>query len=93
VSNESLLIGAAVFAMAFGALATAFQNIRHPPARPIINFAGIAGVYLGLWAETEHMAWLYAPCLVLLLGATAAQLRSSRPREPDDNDRKPGGIS
>jgi hypothetical protein len=87
VSNESLLIGAAVFAIVFAALVTAFEHIRHPPARPVINFTGIAGVYLALGAETEHAAWLYAPCLILLLGATAAQLRSSRPSSSNDDDR------
>jgi hypothetical protein len=93
VSNESLLIGAAVFAVAFGALVTLFEHIRHPPARPVINFTGIAGVYLGLWAETEHVAWLYAPSLILLLGATTAQLRSYRPSDPNDDDRPGGGVS
>jgi len=93
ISNESLLIGAAVFALAFGVIVTVFEHIRHPPARPLINFTGIAGVYLGLWAETEHVVWLYAPCLILLLGATAAQLRSSRPSRSSDSDRPPGGIT
>jgi hypothetical protein len=60
--------------------ATVLEHIRHPPARPVINFTGIAGVYLGFWAETEHVAWLYVVCLILLLGAAAAQLRSLRPR-------------
>lgn len=93
MSNESLLIGAAVFAVAFGALVTTLEHIRHPPARPVINFTGIAGVYLGLWAETEHVAWVYVPCVILLLGATAAQLRSSRPSGRNDDDRPVGGIS
>lgn len=93
MNNESLLVGAAVFAPAFGALVTVFEHIRHPPARPVINFTGIAGVYLGLWAETEHTVWLYVPCMILLLGATAAQLRSSRPLRSSDDDRPPGGIS
>ena len=45
-----------------------FEHIRHPSARPGINFTGIVGVYLGSWAETEHAVWLYVPCLILLLG-------------------------
>jgi len=93
MSNESLLIGAAVFALAFGVLVTVLEHIRHPPAGPVINFTGIAGVYLGFWAETEHVVWLYAPCVILLLGATAAQLRSSRPSRSSDGDRPPGDIS
>jgi hypothetical protein len=93
MSNESVLVGAAVFALAFGALVTVFEHIRHPPARPVINFTGIAAVYLGFSAETEHVAWLYVPCLILLLGATAAQLRSSRPSRSGDDDRPPGGVS
>lgn len=93
VSNESLLIGVAVFAVASGALVTTLEHIRHPPAKPVINFTGIAGVYLGFWAEQEHVAWLYVPCLILMLGATAAQLRSSRPSPPHDDDGPVGGIS
>jgi len=94
MSNESLPVGAAVFALAFAALVTVFEHIRHPPARPVINFTGIAGVYLGFWAETEHAVWLYVPCLILLLGAAAAQLRSSRPaKRASDDDRSVGGIS
>ena len=92
VSNQPLLIGAAVFAVAFGALVTLVEHIRHPPARPVINFTAIAGVYLGLWAETEHVAWLYVPCLILLLGATAAQLRSSRALGSNDDDRPAGRV-
>lgn len=94
VTNESLLIVAAIFAVAFGALVTVLEHIRHPPARPVINFTGIAGVYLGLCAKTEHVARLYVPCLILLLGAAAAQLRSSRPaKRASDDDRSVGGIS
>jgi hypothetical protein len=48
MSNESLLITAALFAVAFGALVTALEHLRHPPATPLITFSGIAGVYLGL---------------------------------------------
>ena len=62
LSNESLLIGAAVVAIAFGALVTLLEHIRHPPAKPVINFTGIAGVYLGFYAEMEHVRW--CTCLV-----------------------------
>ena len=93
MSNESLLVGAAIFAVAFGTLVTVLEHIRHPPAEPVINFTGIAGVYLGLWAETEHVAWLYVPCLILLLGAAAAHFRSPRSSGPSDDDRPAGGIS
>jgi xanthosine utilization system XapX-like protein len=92
LSNESLLIGAGVFAVAFGVLVTTLEHIRHPPAKPVINFTGIAGVYLGFYAETEHVAWVYAPCLILMLGATAAQLRSSRPSRTNDDDHPVDGI-
>ena len=47
-------------------MVTALERIRQPPARPLIAFTGIAGVYLGLLAEVEHVAWLYVPCLTLL---------------------------
>lgn len=93
VSNESLLIGAAIFAVAFGALVTVLEHIRHPPARPVINFTGIAGVYMGLCALTEHVAWLYVPCLILLAAATAAQFRSSRRAGSRDDNRPVGGTS
>lgn len=94
VTNESLLIGAAIFFVAFGTLVTVLEHVRHPPARPLINFAGIAGVYLGLCAVTEHVAWLYVPCWILMLAATVGQFRSSRAaRRPGDDDRPVGGIS
>ena len=93
MSNDSLLISAAVFAVAFGALVTALEHIRHPPATPLITFTGIGGVYLGLYAEVERVAWVYAPCLALLLGATAAQIRDSRRSDHKDDDRPAGGIA
>lgn len=94
MSSESLLISAAVFALAFGAIATTLEYIRHPPATPLITFTGIAGVYLGLYTEVEHVAWLYVPCLVPLLGAAGAQIRDSRRSEHnDDDDRPAGGIA
>ena len=66
MTNESLLIGAAVFMLVFGAFVTLLECIRHPPATPVITFTGIAGVYLGLCATVEHIRWLYLPCLAIL---------------------------
>ena len=63
VSNKSLLISAAVFFVAFGALVTVFEHVRHPPATPFLNFTGIAGLYLGLCAVVEHVRWLYVPAV------------------------------
>jgi hypothetical protein len=67
VSNASLLIGAAVFMLAFGVLVTVVERTRHPPATPVITFTGLAGVYPGLCATVEHVRGLYLPCIVLLL--------------------------
>jgi hypothetical protein len=92
VTNESLLIGAAVFMLAFGAFVTVLERIRHPPATPVITFTGIAGVYLGLCATVEHIRWLYLPCLVLLLSAAATQLRAFRRSDRDDDNRRTGGT-
>ena len=93
MTNESLLIVAGVFMLAFGVLVTVLERIRHPPATPIITFTGFAGVYLGLFATVEHIRWLYLPCIVLLLGAVATQLRNSRPSGRDDDNRRTGGTA
>jgi len=85
VTNEYLLIGAAVFMSAFGVLVTMLERIRHPPATPVITFTGLAGVYLGLSASVEHVRWLYLPCLILLLSATASQLRAVRQSGRNDD--------
>lgn len=92
MTNESLLIGAAIFAAAFGVVVTVLERIRHPPATPVITFAGIAGVYLGLCASVEHMRWLYLPCVILLLSATASQLRAFRRSGRNDDDGPTGGT-
>lgn len=76
MTNESLLITAAILMLAFGIVATLLERDRHPLATPLITFTGIAGVYLGLCATVEHIRWLYVPSLVLLVGATAGQLRA-----------------
>jgi hypothetical protein len=93
VGNESLLISAAIFAAAVGALVTVLEHIRHPPVRPVINFTGIAGVYLGSGPKPSMWPGCMVPCLILLLAATAAQLRSSRPSGRTGDDRPVGGIS
>ena len=93
MTNESLLIGAAIFASAFGVLVTALEHIRHPPATPLITFVGIAGVYLGLCASVENIRWLYLPCLILLLGASASQLRAFRRSGRNDDDSPTGGTA
>ena len=93
MTNESLLIGAAIFAAAFGVLVTVLERLRHPPATPVITFTGIAGVYLGLWASVEHIPWLYLPCRVLLLGATATQLRAFWRSGRNDDDGPTGGTA
>jgi hypothetical protein len=92
VTNESLLIIAAVFMLAFGTVVTLLERIRHPPATPLITFTGIAGVYLGLFATVEHSRWLYVPCLALLLGATASQLRGFRRSERKRGNGRTGGT-
>lgn len=92
MTNESLLIGAAVFMLAFGAFVTVLERIRHPPATPVITFTGIAGVYLGLCATVGHIRWLYLPCLVLLLSVAATQLRAFRRSGRDDDNRRTGGT-
>ena len=91
MTNESLLISAAVFMLAFGVLVTVLERIRHPPATPVTTFTGLAGVYLGLCATVEHIRWLYLPCLILLLCYAATQLRAlRRPSRHDDNGRTGG---
>jgi xanthosine utilization system XapX-like protein len=92
VTDESLLIGAAVFMLAFGVFVGVLERIRHPPATPVITFTGLAGVYLGLCATMEHVRWLYLPCLVLLLSVAATQLRASRRSGRDDASRRTGGT-
>lgn len=93
MTNESLLIIAAVFMLAFGAFVTVFERIRHPPATPVLTFTGLAGVYLGLSATVEHIRWLYLPCLVLLSGVAATQLRAFRRSGRDADDRRTGGSA
>ncbi len=93
MTNESLLIGAAVFMLAFGAFVTVLERIRHPPATPLVKFTGIAGVYLGLAATVEHIRWLYLPCLVLLLSVAVTQLRPVRRSGRDDADRRTDGSA
>ena len=93
MTNESLLIGAAVFMLAFGVFVTVLERFRHPPATPVITFTGFAGVYLGLCATVEHIRWLYLPALVLLLSAAAIQLRAFRRSDRDDDNRRTGGTA
>jgi NhaP-type Na+/H+ or K+/H+ antiporter len=93
VTNESLLIGAAVFMLAFGVVVTVLERIKHPPATPVITFTGIAGVYLGLAATVEHIRWLYLPCLVLLFSAVAMQLRAFRRSGRDLDNNRTGGAA
>lgn len=92
MTSESLLIGAAILMAAFGVLVTVLERIRHPPATPVVTFTGIAGVYLGLCALVEHMPWLYLPCWILLLGATASQFRSFRRSDRNDDDPASGAA-
>ena len=91
MSNKSLLISAAVFMVAFGALVTVLEHVRHPPATPLLNFTGIAGVYLGLCAVVEHVRWLYVPAVILLLGAAATQLRAFWRSGRNDDERPANG--
>ncbi len=93
MTNESLLISAAVFMLAFGTVVTWLERIRHPPATPLITFSGIAGVYLGLCATVEHSRWAYVPCLVLLLGAAASQLRAFRRSDGNRGNGRTGGTA
>ena len=93
MTNESLLIGAAVLMLAFGAFVTVVERIRHPPATPMITFTGLAGVYLGLCATMEHLRWLYVPCLILLLSVAATQLRAFRRAGRNDDNRRTDGTS
>jgi hypothetical protein len=85
VSNESLLISAAVFMCALGVLVGVLERTRPPPATPGITFTGIAGVFLGLSATVEHIRWLYLPRVILLLGCAAISAScfpAIRPRAP-----------
>jgi xanthosine utilization system XapX-like protein len=91
VTNESLLISAAVLMFALGVFVTVLERIRHPPATPVITITGIAGVYLGLCASVEHIRWLYLPCLVLLLGFAATQLHTFRRSDRNHDDGRTGG--
>ena len=93
MTNESLLISAAVFMLAFGVFVTVLERIRHPPATPMITFTGLAGVYLALCATVEHIRWLYLPCLVLLLSFAATQLRAFLGVGRDDDNRRTDGTS
>ena len=93
MTNESLLVGAAVLMLAFGVLVTVLERIRHPPATPMITLTGIAGVYLGFCATVEHIRWLYLPCLALLLSLAATQLRAFRRAGRDDDNRRTGGTT
>lgn len=92
MTGEFLLISAAIFMAAFGVLVTVLERIRHPPASPVVTFAGIAGVYLGLCAFVEHLRWLYLPCWILLLGATASQLRTFRRQGRNDDGPANGAV-
>ena len=83
----------AAFMVAFGVLVTALERVRQPPARPVITFTGITGAYLGLAATVEHMRWLYVPCLILLLGSAATQIRASRRSDRTDDERPTGGTA
>jgi drug/metabolite transporter (DMT)-like permease len=93
MTNESLLIGAAVFMVAFGVFVTVLERIRHPPATPAMTFTGLAGVYLGPFATVEHIRWLYVPCLILLLGVAAIQLPAFRRSGREDDNRGTGGAA
>ena len=93
MTNKSLLIGAAVFAIAFGIFATVVERIRHPPATPVITFTGIAGVYLGLCGTIERIHWLYLPAVGLLLLATAPQVRALRRSSRADDNRPADGAT
>lgn len=93
MTNEFLLIGAAVFMLAFGVFVIVLERIRHPPATPVITFTGLAGVYLGLCATVEHVRWLYLPCLVLLLSVAATQLRAYQRSGRDDDNRRTCGTA
>ena len=93
MTNESLLVGAAAFMLAFGVFVTLLERIRHPPATPVITFTLIAGVYLGLCATVEHIRWLYLPSLVLLLTVAAIQLGAFRRSGSGDDSRRTGGTA
>jgi hypothetical protein len=93
VTNESLLISAAIVMLAAGILFTLLERVRHPPATPLITFTGIVGVYLGLCATVERSPWLYVPCLVLLLGAAAGQLRAFRRQDRSGGNGRTGGTA
>lgn len=84
MTSRAVLIGAAVFAAAFGLLAYRMSRRKGVPAAGLTTFFGIAGVYTGFWGVMERMRWLYAPCVVLVLASYAidfAARRRSRPRD------------
>lgn len=74
MTSRAVLIGAAVFAAAFGLLAYRMSRRKGVPAAGLTTFFGIAGVYTGFWGVMERMRWLYAPCVVLILASYAIDL-------------------
>lgn len=78
MATRSVLIGAAVFAAAFGLLAWWVSRRKGIPAAGLSTFVGIAGVYTGFWGVMENRRWLYAPCVVLILASYAIQFAARR---------------
>jgi hypothetical protein len=78
MTTSSMLIGTAVFAVAFGVLAWRMSRRKGLPAAGLATFLGIAGVYTGFWGVMEHRRWLYAPCVVLILASYAIQFAARR---------------
>lgn len=59
VTTRSVLIGAAVFAAAFGLLARWVSRRKGVPLAGLTTFLGIGGVYLGFWGVMKSTRWLY----------------------------------
>jgi hypothetical protein len=79
--------------LAFGVFVTVLEGITHPHATPVMTFTGIAGVHVGLVATAEHIRWLNLPCIALLLGVAATQLRTFRRSCRDDDHHRTAGTA
>ena len=85
MSVRSVLIGAAVFAAAFGLLGWWMSRRKGLPAVGVTTVLGIAGVYTGFWGVLEHRYWLYLPSVLLILASYAIEFAASRRSARKDN--------
>ena len=77
-STPSVLIGAAVFAAAFGLVAWWFSRRKGQPAAGLTVLAGVSGVHVGFWGVMEKQRWLYVPAVALILSAQVIAVTAGR---------------